>query len=176
MLDHDDHDGIEEHDNHLPNWWLATLFGGIVFAIGYWVYYQELHVGPSSREALAAEQLALAKLHPTGPQISEAALLARGADAQAVARGHEIFVTNCIVCHGEHAEGKIGPNLTDSFWLHGGRPLQILGTVANGVPDKGMLSWQPIVGDEKVEDVVSFVLSLKNTNVAGKAPQGNKEP
>jgi hypothetical protein len=54
---HDDkvvhtYDDIEEYDNHLPNWWLYTLYVAVVFAIGYWFHYEVLHSGPSQRAGL----------------------------------------------------------------------------------------------------------------------------
>ena len=33
------YDDIEEEDNHLPNWWLAILFGAVAGAMGVWVAY-----------------------------------------------------------------------------------------------------------------------------------------
>ena len=48
------YDDIEEYDNHLPNWWLATLFGAIVFALIYWFHYEVLRTGPSIAQSCCA--------------------------------------------------------------------------------------------------------------------------
>ncbi|HEY3444768.1 MAG TPA: cbb3-type cytochrome c oxidase N-terminal domain-containing protein [Myxococcales bacterium] len=173
---HSVHDGIEEHDNHLPRWWLLTLFGAIVFSFGYWFYYQHL-TGPGQRAELAADERMLADLREKAlsSKITDEGLLAMSKDGAVVARGAELFKANCIACHEAKGQGKIGPNLTDAYWIHGGKPTQIFKTVIYGVPDKGMLSWGPVLGAAKSQDVVAFVLTLKNTNVQGKEPQGAKE-
>ncbi len=174
---HPVHDGIEEHDNHLPRWWLLTLFGAIVFSFGYWFYYQHL-TGPGQRAELAADEKALAELREKAlsSKITDESLLALAGDPASLARGAELYKANCVACHEARGQGKIGPNLTDAYWIHGGKPTQIFKVVVNGVPDKGMLSWGPVLGAAKSQDVVAYVLTLKGTNVPGKEPQGNKEP
>jgi len=54
--------------------------------------------------------------------------------------GKAICMLKCSICHGEHGEGKNGPNLTDNYWLNGSDDSSIVNTIVNGVPDKGMIS------------------------------------
>jgi cytochrome c oxidase cbb3-type subunit 3 len=172
------HDGIIEHDNFLPRWWLATLFGAIVFSFGYWFYFHTTGAGMTQLQELEADEKVLGdlRLKAMAAKVSDDMLVGISKDPAAVERGKAIFTSTCVACHGAKAEGGIGPNLTDGYWIHGGKPAQVYRTVAFGVPDKGMLSWGPTLGATKVQEVVGYVLTLKNTNVAGKAPQGDKEP
>jgi cytochrome c oxidase cbb3-type subunit 3 len=192
-----EYDGIEEYDNRLPNWWLYTLFGSIAFAALYWIDYHVLELGQLPRaeyqqeivasEARAAEQQKESAIEaaggplpgagtPVGP-ISAEALLALSADPREVRQGHDLFVMYCAPCHGPDGGGKIGPNLTDNAWIHGGAPDKIFTQIMNGSPTKGMVAWGPQVGPERVKALTAFVLSIKNTNVpGGKPPQGLVEP
>jgi mono/diheme cytochrome c family protein len=90
--------------------------------------------------------------------------------------GKALFATYCIPCHGPDGGGKMGPNLTDSAWIHGSSPEQIFAEIANGTPDKGMVPWAPLLGANRVMALTAFVLNIKNTDVpGGKAPQGTVE-
>jgi mono/diheme cytochrome c family protein len=92
-----------------------------------------------------------------------------------VGEGRQIFEQFCVACHGAGGEGSVGPNLTDPFWIHGWTPMQIHKTVTYGVPDKGMVAWAGQLGPARVQTVTAYVLTLKNTNRPGKAPQGEPE-
>ena len=170
-------DGIREYDNKLPNWWLMILFGSIVFAIGYWLVFHSFKIADLPRakyqkEMAQAAQAQLEKMSKQG--VTDESLQLMSTIPEQVAAGHEIFKTYCIVCHADKGQGLVGPNLTDAYWLHGGRPTQILHTVTNGVPSKGMAAWGRQLGPTRVQKVVAFVLSIRDTNVPGKAPQGEK--
>jgi cytochrome c oxidase cbb3-type subunit 3 len=173
------YDGIEELDNHLPNWWLFTLYGACVFALGYWVYFQAYGTGRSPLQAYQHEKAVpkraeAEKLMALG-DLTDDQLVAMSKNPAIVRQGAEIFTTTCFACHLANGGGKIGPNLTDEYWLHGGMPTEILKTVRQGVPDKGMLAWGPQLGEEKVRAVTAYVLTLVGTNVpGGKEPQGDK--
>lgn len=172
-------DGIEEYDNKLPNWWLYTLFGSIVFAFGYWFVYQTAGIGKLPKaeyeaelDRVAAAQAGNAKLVP----ITAEALSALAKDRGAVARGKQVFGSTCVACHRADGGGVVGPNLTDEFWLHGGAADKIYKSVSEGVPDKGMPAWGKQLGPEKIQAVTAYLLTLRGTNVpGGKAAQGERE-
>jgi cytochrome c oxidase cbb3-type subunit 3 len=172
-------DGIEEYDNKLPNWWLYTLYGAIVFAVGYWYLFEIVRAGQSPAEAYQAELDRSAAAKASSLAVGEAtpeALIALAKDPNAVALGKQVFTSTCAACHRNDGGGSVGPNLTDEYWLHGSAPEKIYRTIASGVPDKGMPAWQPQLGPLKTQAVAAYVLGLKGTNVAGgKAPQGERE-
>ena len=178
MTEH--HDGIQELDNILPRWWLQILWGSVLFALGYWLYYQVFATGPSQvevykREKLADAQAEAARLQAEG-ELTPDRLVTMSKNLAIVSSGKATFVATCAPCHRADAGGQVGPNLTDEYWIHGGKPLQILATIRDGVLPKGMPAWGPQLGEAKVRDVAAYVISIRNSHIAGgKAPQGNKE-
>ena len=158
-----EYDGIEEADNALPVWWLATFFITVVFGLAYW------RVSPSTRQEYVAEMAAHLS---EGGEVTEEGLVMLSEDPATVELGQQTFHTNCVVCHGEHAEGNIGPNLTDDHWIHGGAATNIYSTVTSGVATAGMPQWGPVLGDRTVRALVAYVLTLRDTNVPGRPPQG----
>lgn len=173
-LDHS-YDGIREYDNRLPNWWLFTLYGSIVFSVGYWLFYHTFRVGHTQDAAWRreVEVAAAAQLErELGKEVTDESLLLMTQVPAQLEAGAKLFQQNCAKCHGATLGGELGPNLTDDFWLHGDAPTQIYTTVMNGVLDKGMQAWKDQLGPVRVRQVVAFVLTKKGANVPGKAPQG----
>jgi len=168
------YDGIEEADNQLPLWWLITFYGSIAFAVAYWFHYQVFETGMTSMQAYQAAVAANAP--PPGAAMSDDALVALSQDPSAVEAGHATFTASCVACHADQGQGNVGPNLTDGYWIHGGAPTDILHVITDGVGDKGMPAWGPILGPEAVQKVAAYVLSIRNTNVPGKEPQGDPYP
>ena len=171
------YDGIVEHDNRLPRWWLATLWGAVVFSFGYWFVYETFGVADHPQEsfdkAMAVRREAEDKARVARAAIvDDAFLVALSQDPGARERGKAVYDSTCLACHADKGQGLVGPNLTDSAWLHGGAPTQILATVNDGVVAKGMPAWGPALGAGKVNDVVAYLLTMKGTNVPGKEPQG----
>jgi len=168
-----DYDGIRELDNRLPNWWLATLFATVVFGYGYWFYYHVLD-RPGLVATLAAEEAAIARAQADSKPATDEMLIALSKDPETVGQGQALFKQQCVACHGDGGEGKIGPNLTDASWLHGGRPSQIHATVSSGVTAKGMPAWGPVLGAAKVRALAAYLETIKGANLPGKAPEGEK--
>ncbi|MDQ8165464.1 MAG: c-type cytochrome [Gemmatimonadota bacterium] len=145
----DEADGIEEYDNPLPTWWLGLFAGTVAFGIGYAVDYH--FVSKRSQAGEYAAELAAA------PKAPEATAVAATPDA--IAAGKEIYTANCVACHGPDLHGGVGPDLTDATWIHGGKLDEIAHIITVGVPEKGMLTWGPILGPQKVGQVAAYVHS-----------------
>ena len=172
------YDDIEEYDNELPNWWLYTLFGAMVFALGYYFWYEVLHAGPSQQQTYEASRVEDRRRDAERARrlgaMNDDGLRTLSHDAATVEQGRALYVQNCVACHRADGGGLIGPNLTDNQWIHGGEPLRVFRTVSEGVAAKGMPAWGAQLGPDRTMSVVAYLLTLRNTNVAaGKAPQGD---
>jgi len=79
-------------------------------------------------------------------------------------KGSALFSAYCFICHGSNGEGIVGPNLTDSFWKHGGTNENIAETIINGVPEKAMPGWRRVLTPEEVGQLVAYIISIQGTN------------
>jgi cytochrome c oxidase cbb3-type subunit III len=153
-------DGIAEYNRRLPNWWLMTLYGSIVFAILYWMATQ--HFGRStdeSRLATEMQRIEAEKIASSATALDETTLWKMSRNAVFVDAGRATYQSTCASCHHAALTGGIGPNLVDAVWIHGGSAEEVLEVVNEGVLVKGMPAWGPVLGGKKVGEVVAFILS-----------------
>ncbi|MFY8161202.1 MAG: cbb3-type cytochrome c oxidase N-terminal domain-containing protein [Candidatus Kapaibacteriota bacterium] len=178
LLDHD-FDGIKEFDNPLPPWWVGLFYLTIIISIVYILYYHVSGFGPSQREeylneinSFKNEKLAKSSGAPED-SFKDGETFTAMTEETSIVAGSQIYKTNCSSCHGVAGEGGIGPNMTDKFWLHGGNYNDIINTIVKGVPEKGMISWKPILSKSDILKVASYLETLKGTAPPNpKAPQG----
>lgn len=175
---HHDYDGISELDNSIPAWWNWAFAGTVTFAIVYLIRFFITGGIPDQVKELAQaqkmEEIRMEEyLKTAGGLIDENNVTMQ--DEAGIAKGKALFEKNCIACHGTAGEGGIGPNLTDDYWLHGGRINDVFFTIKYGVQEKGMKSWKDDFSPEQLAQLASFVKSLHGTNPPnGKEPQGDK--
>ncbi len=176
LLDHD-YDGIRELDNKLPPWWVWGFYLTIVFAFVYFFYYHMSGIGKLSAaeykdemNKAAFEKVERMKLNTNNVTEEN---VTRLTDVSSVKEGAEIFLKNCLACHGDKGQGNVGPNLTDMNWIHGGGINNIFRVITEGIPSKGMISWKAQLSPKQIQVVASFIMTLEGTNPAGaKEPQG----
>lgn len=179
-FDHE-YDGIYELDNALPPWWLYGFFISIVFGVIYLFHYHVLGTGELSAAELKTEyniaeaekNAYMKQMAAAGEAVVTEETVTLLTDPTAIANGKATFDGMCIACHGDKGQGIIGPNLTDEYWIYGGSIKNIFKTVTNGTPN-GMQSWKSQLSPKTIQEVGSYIKTLKGTNPAGaKAAQGN---
>ena len=95
-------------------------------------------------------------------------------NAEAIARGKDLFEENCAMCHGDNGEGDIGPSVIDDVFLYvkGDLPDKNYYEIILNGADEGMVvegrtakGGMPPFGDELQKDeiwsLVSFIRSLQ---------------
>jgi cytochrome c oxidase cbb3-type subunit 3 len=172
---------LGELNNPLPRWWLWGFFISVAFALGYLFLFPGLgsytgSLGWTSanqhadlqRQAEAQAQQVLARFK--GKSIEQLV-----DDPAALVVGRNLFANNCAVCHGSDGHGNPGfPNLTDQDWQWGGSPEQVETTISGG-RQAVMVAWQGVIGDQGVEDVLAYVLSLSGRQLpTGHVAEGEK--
>lgn len=170
------YDEIRELDNKIPPWFNYLFYGSIVFGIFYMINYHILSSGDVQaseyNEEIKMAELKKIELVKSGALLDENTLTAL-TDASALNSGKDIFKKNCAVCHTESGAGLVGPNLTDDYWIHGGGIKNVYAVVKEGVPAKGMISWKAQLNPRQIQEVSSYVLSLRGSNPQNpKAPEG----
>jgi cytochrome c oxidase cbb3-type subunit 3 len=161
------YDGIQEFDQRLPNWWLYTLYGAIAFSIVFWFAHMIAKIIPSDGAQVdsAMSRIAAAKLATSIDVTNDEVFWDMSKNPVFVDSGRQTFQSLCVACHLASLKGKgenpaaVGPNLTDTAWIHGGTPKEIYATVSHGVLAKGMPAWEPVLGQKKTAEVVAYVLS-----------------
>jgi cytochrome c oxidase cbb3-type subunit 3 len=161
------YDGIQEYDQRLPNWWLYTLYGAIVFWVVYWFVHMIAGLVPSDGARVEAEMAKIAAVKMAGSidVANDGLFWEMSRNPVFVEAGKQSYNSLCIPCHLPSLRGKsenpvaVGPDLTDTAWIHGGTPKEVYVTVSRGVIPKGMLAWEPVLGQKKTAEVVAYVLS-----------------
>ncbi|WKN41137.1 cbb3-type cytochrome c oxidase N-terminal domain-containing protein [Tunicatimonas pelagia] len=172
-----EYDGIYELDNNLPPWWKAMFYVTIVFAVVYLLYFHVFSLG-SFQEEEYEQEMAQAKLEvdaylaTAGNSVDETNVTFIS-DAGRLDAAQKMFAQKCSACHGMAGEGGVGPNLTDTYWIHGGDVKDIFRIIKNGVPEKGMIPWKSQLSPVEMQDLSSYIITLEGTEPPNaKEPQG----
>ena len=166
-------DGIQEYDNPLPRWWFQLFLATVIFSLGYLALYPGLGnykglLGWTSANQWEEEMAHAEEVYK--PVFAKYAALSveelnQPGNETGLKMGQRMFSNNCAVCHGQGGQGAYGfPTLTDSDWLYGGEPAQIITTIVNGRRG-AMPAWGPVLGEDGVQDVTNYVLSLSGKTV-----------
>jgi cytochrome c oxidase cbb3-type subunit 3 len=171
----EDFDGISELDNPPPPWFMWLFYSTVVFAGVYLVRYTWMHYAPGQIEEYNADMKQIMAMKAKAAGNVDENNVTIETDKEKLAEAASIFKEKCAVCHGEKAEGKNGPNLTDDNWIHGNSAKEVFKTIKYGVLEKGMVAWKDQISPVKMKALTTYILTLRGTNPAGaKAPEGEK--
>lgn len=174
LLDHE-YDGIRELDNKLPRWWVWLFYITIVFAVIYMLIYHVLHIANLQDAEYVQEMKVGAAVKNAAMSQFEAGIpaLTPSQDQVVLQNGRQTYAKFCAPCHRADGGGLVGPNLTDSYWIHGSNFTDNVRVIWNGVPAKGMITWKTTLKPDEIYSVASYIYTLRGAKLAtpGKPPE-----
>lgn len=175
-------DGIQEYDQKLPNWWLFTFYGAVVWFVCHWAFYYHTDLIKSPQERvksgiIAVQQAKAKELEKTLASLDDATLVHEWATKpEVVAAGEATYLTNCTACHGADLSATMtagttkvplpGLPLNDHQWKFGGKPMQIFKLINEGSPPEStgnngakMQVWGQSLSPKQIAEVVSYLIT-----------------
>jgi len=190
VLREHEYDGIQEYDQKLPNWWLFTFYGAIVWTVLHWsaYYYTSAFMTPQQKvtsDIIAVQQAKEAELEKTLASLDDAVLVNDWATKpEVVAAGEAAYLTNCSACHAADLSAKMtvgatevplpGLPLNDHTWKFGGRPMDIFKLINDGSPPESdgnngakMQPWGQSLSPKQIAEITAFIISKVPEDFAG---------
>jgi len=94
------------------------------------------------------------------------------------ARGEQLYRENCVLCHGENADGRgarsMGldrkpANFTDPMWSRPENAARAFQAITDGVPGSAMPAWGAALSTDDRWALVAFLMSVSE-RTAGEPP------
>ncbi len=176
LTDHE-YDGIKELDNNLPPWWKYGFYASIVIGVIYFTHYHVIKTGDLQtleyEKVIEAKEIEVAAyLKSKALNVDENSVVMLNTEAELLA-GKSLFGKYCVVCHQADGGGKVGPNLTDPYWIYDGDIAGLFSTIKYGAK-RGMKSWKDELNPVQIQKLSSYILTLQGTNPTDpKAPEGD---
>lgn len=182
ILREHEYDGIQEFDQKLPNWWLFTFYGGIIWFVAYWVIYYHAGWSQTDEQKIITQVAALqekkeAELAATLASLDDKALIEHwAADPSVVAAGEATYAVSCSACHAADLSATMdaggskiplpGRPLSDGHWEYGAKPMEIFKLINEGTPSSApgyngakMQAWGQILTPKQVAEVTAYLIS-----------------
>jgi len=182
ILREHEYDGIQEYDQKLPNWWLFTFYGAIVWFVVLWVvyYHTDLLKSPESKVQsgiIALQKAKDAELEKTLASLNDSVLAHTWAkDGNVVAAGETTYMTYCSSCHAADLSAKMevagnviplpGLPLNDGEWKFGNKPMTLFKLINEGSPPEStghngakMQAWNQQLSPKQVAEVVAYLVN-----------------
>ena len=82
--------------------------------------------------------------------------------------GAKIFRSHCAPCHGEGAQGGLGPNLASGAFYHGGTDADLYRSISEGIPGTAMPG--TFFDGQQIWQIIAYLRSLSGSS---EAPRGD---
>jgi cytochrome c oxidase cbb3-type subunit 3 len=182
ILREHEYDGIQEYDQKLPNWWLFTFYGAVVWFVVHWAVYYHTSTLKSDHQLVAEKLTAIqqtkaAELEKTLASLSDSVLVHEWATkSEVTAAGEVTYLTNCSACHAADFSATMtagtvkvplpGLPLNDGQWKFGGKPMDIFKLVNEGSPPEStghngakMQVWGQTLSPKQIAEVTAYLIA-----------------